>query len=71
MVDEEVRIIGWKHISHCGYCGSCNGGRHKKIFGKIFDDVCGCTFRIDNPKYEDIAFLKKMIEIRIEEILKK
>ena len=38
------------------------------IFGKEFDDVCGCTFRIDNPKQEDLSFLKKMVEIRVKEI---
>ena len=70
-VDDDIKEIAWKHVDHCGRCGSCGGGRHKIIFGKKFDDVCGCTFRIDNPKHDDIAFLKKMVEIRIKEISNK
>ena len=66
--DGGIREIAWKYVDHCGHCGSCSGGRHKVIFGKTFDDVCGCTFRIDNPHTEDLAFLKKMVEIRIREI---
>lgn len=67
-VDDEVKETAWKYVDHCGNCGSCGGGRYKVIFGKKFDDVCGCTFRIDNPKYEDLLFLKKMVEIRMKEI---
>ncbi len=67
-VDSDIKEIAWKHIDHCGQCGSCGGGRHKVIFGKEFNDVCGCTFRIDNPNLDDLNFLKKMVEIRINEI---
>ncbi len=67
-VDDEVKESAWKHVDHCGHCGSCAGGRYKVIFGKEFDDVCGCIFRIDNPKYEDLVFLKKMVELRVKEI---
>ena len=66
-VDKEIRETAWKYIDHCGSCGSCGGGRHKVIFGKEFDDICGCTFRIDNPKSDDLRFLKIMVEIRIKE----
>jgi len=48
---------------------NCGGGRRKVIFGKEFNDVCGCTFRIDNPKNDDLPFLKKMVEIRMKEIV--
>ena len=67
-VENKVKEIAWKYIDHCGHCGSCGGGRHKVIFGKEFDNVCGCTFRIDNPTSDDLFFLKKMVEIRIKEI---
>ena len=67
-VDDEVKELAWKYVDHCGHCGSCGGGRHKVIFGKEFDEVCGCTFRIDNPKEEDLKFLKTMVEIRVKEI---
>ena len=66
--DECVKNAAWKHVDHCGNCGSCGGGKTKNIFGKVFDDVCGCTFRIDNAIQNDLAFLKKMIELRITEI---
>lgn len=45
--------------------------KQKNIFGKVFDDVCGCTFRIDNSTQSDLPFLKKMIELRIAEITSK
>ena len=66
--DNEIKAIAWKNVDHCGHCGSCGGGRHKVIFGKAFDDVCGCTFRVDNPSWDELQFLKQMVEIRIEEI---
>lgn len=66
--DAEVKEAAWKYVDYCIQCGSCGGGRRKVIFGKDFNDVCGCTFRIDNPKNEDLLFLKKMVEIRMKEI---
>ncbi len=68
LVDDNIKENAWKYVEHCGCCGSCGGGRQKIIFGKKFDDICGCTFRIDNPKHDDISFLKEMVEIRIKEI---
>lgn len=65
---EKIKETAWKHIDRCGHCGSCGGGRHKVIFGKEFNDVCGCTFRVDNPDPEDLMFLEKMAEIRKKEI---
>ncbi len=70
-IEEMLKKSAWKHVDHCGSCGSCGGGRRKNIFGRIFDNVCCCTFRIDNPDYDDLEFMKKMIEIRKAEILKK
>lgn len=70
-IENELKVTAWKHVDTCGNCGSCNGGRKKIIFGKKFDRVCGCTFRIDNPDAEDLPFMKKMVEIRKKEILKK
>lgn len=51
----------------CGHCGSCGGGRHKVIFGKEFNDVCGCNFRVYNSTFEDLDFLKTMSGIRMKE----
>ncbi|MBQ6814018.1 MAG: heterocycloanthracin/sonorensin family bacteriocin [Lachnospiraceae bacterium] len=67
--DTQILEVAWRHIGHCGRCGSCAGGRSKIIFGKNFDDVCGCTFRIDNPSNKDLSFMKKMVDIRMREIL--
>ncbi|MEG2596992.1 MAG: hypothetical protein RR977_01090 [Oscillospiraceae bacterium] len=63
-VTDELKLIAWDHVDHCGSCDSCSGGRHKIIFGKEFNDVCGCTFRFDNPTENDLKFMKKMIEIQ-------
>ena len=71
LADDEVKELAWKYVDHCGHCGSCGGGRHKVVFGKEFNDVCGCTFRIDNPGKEDLKFLKTMVEIRLKEIQRK
>ncbi len=71
IADENVKNAAWKYVDHCGKCGSCGGGKTKNIFGRIFDDVCGCTFRIDNATQSDLPFLKKMIELRISEITEK
>lgn len=68
-VRSEIKGIVWRYVGHCGHCGSCSGGRRKVIFGKVFDDVCGCTFRVDNPVAEDLLFLKEMVEIRKKEIM--
>lgn len=65
VVDNELKEIAWNHIDHCGSCGSCGGGRHKIIFGKDFNNVCGCTFRFDNPNSYDLKFLCKMVDLMI------
>ncbi len=70
-LDEELKKIAFKYVDTCGNCGSCSGGKLKNIFGKEFSRVCGCTFRIDNPDKEDLIFMKRMIEIRLEEIWKR
>ena len=68
IADENIKNTAWKYVDHCGNCGSCGGGKTKNIFGRVFDDVCGCTFRIDNAIQSDLPFLKEMIELRIVEI---
>ena len=67
-IDEKLKLTAWEHVDLCGKCGSCAGGRKKIIFGKQFDNVCGCTFRFDNPDEKDLAALKKIVKIRIKEI---
>lgn len=67
--EEGIKETAWKNVDLCGECGSCSGGRHKIIFGREFDNVCGCTFRIDNPDSDDLIFMRKMVQIRKKEIL--
>lgn len=70
-IESELKGIAWEHVDLCGNCGSCGGGRNKLIFGKEFERVCVCTFRFDNPGINDLPFLKKMVEIRKQELLEK
>ena len=63
IMDNKIKNNAWKHIDFCGHCGSCSGGKNKIIFGREFDGVCGCTFRVDNPQRSDLPFLKKMVEL--------
>lgn len=65
---EDLKEIAWKHVGLCGGCGSCGGGRIKRIFGREFDRVCGCTFRFDNPGEDTLRFMKQMVELRLEEL---
>lgn len=67
-VNDKIKIIAWKNIDFCCNCGSCGGGRRKNVFGKEFDNVCGCTFRVDNPGADDISFIKEMISICVKMI---
>lgn len=66
--DPDEKETAWKHVDLCGHCGSYGGGKDKVIFGKKFDRVCGCTFRFDNPDRNDLAFMKKMVELKIREL---
>lgn len=67
-VEEEIKNIAWKYVDYCANCGSCGGGKRKIVFGKSFERVCGCTFRVDNPKAGDLPFLKKMVKLRKKDI---
>lgn len=69
-VEDDIKEAAWKYADRCGHCGSCSGGRKKIIFGREFSDICGCTFRIDNPSSSDLKFLKHMVHMRINEIKK-
>ncbi|MDE7398484.1 MAG: hypothetical protein K2N06_03055 [Oscillospiraceae bacterium] len=67
-VGDDIKESAWRHIDHCGNCGSCSGGRRKSVFGRVFEKVCGCTFRVDNPNLDDLPFLKAMVDIAIKEM---
>jgi len=73
LLDEQLKDIAWKNVDICGnvngVCGGCAGKIRKKIFGKDFDNVCGTTFRFDNPESETMECIKKLIELRKTDIL--
>lgn len=64
-IDNKTKVFALEHINYCGDCGFCNGVETKKIFGEMFENVCSCTFRIDNPQLNDLRFLKKLVGLRI------
>lgn len=69
-LDGRIKEIAWRHIDTCGNCGGCDkpGGSHKTIFGKAFDNVCITTFRFDNPDYEAVECIKKLVGLRRKDI---
>jgi len=71
-LDERMREIAWKHVDVCAHCGSCKnpGGTRKRIFGKAFDNVCITAMKFENPDAEAVECVKKIAEIRKNDILK-
>lgn len=70
--DEQTKEIAWEHIDVCGNCSPnspCFGGSSKTIFGKSFDHVCRTTMIFVNPDTKALECLKKLLEIRKEDIL--
>lgn len=65
--EQSIKEAAWKYADHCSHCGSCSGGRYKMIYGIPFTDICGCTFRVDNPTPTDLVFLKKMLTLRLNQ----
>jgi ribosomal-protein-alanine N-acetyltransferase len=65
-VDERTKEIAYNHVD----IGTCGGGIKVNVFGKEFYPVCnGTTFRFNNPNAEEIECAKKLIEIRIKDIV--
>ncbi|MBE6936677.1 MAG: hypothetical protein E7458_09355 [Ruminococcaceae bacterium] len=67
-VTDAVRETGWRYVDFCRYCGSCGGGRPRTVFGRRFDEVCGCTFRVDDAGTAELPFLREMVRLRMEDI---
>jgi len=69
-LEEQMKEIAWKNVDICGNCGGCDnpGGKCKTIFGKEFNNVCRTTLRFTNPDAEALEFMKKMVEIRKNDI---
>jgi len=71
-MDERIREIAWVNVNVCENCGGCSsvGGRRKTVLGKEFDHLCNSIMAFTNPNSEALDCAKKMIDIRINEILK-
>jgi len=70
-LDEQMKEVAWRNVDICGNCGGCGnpGGSRKTIFGKEFNNVCITPMRFTNPGVEALEFIKKMVEIRKDDIL--
>lgn len=71
-LDEHIKVILWKNVDICGNCGGCGnpGGSRKIIFGKEYNNVCVTAMRFTSPDAETMECVKKMVEIRKNDILK-
>ena len=71
-LDKAMKELAWKHVDFCENCGgSCSPGKNKIIFGKEFHHVCRTTMRFINPDFTELACIKKMVEIRRKDVLKR
>ena len=77
-LDEHMKEIAWKNIDICTdpvNCGACNKrgytNKTKTLFGKEFNNVCLTTFRFTDPDVEELEFMKKLVEIRKNDIQSK
>jgi len=70
-VDEHIKEAAWAHAALCRPCSSdCDRGIHKTIFGKEFAKVCPDTMMFVNPDADTLDDMKKIREIRNNDILK-
>jgi len=74
-LSEENEEIAWSNVDICGSskaaCGGCMGRKHKTIYGRDFDNVCGITFRFNNPNADALECMKELIAMRKHNIEKK
>lgn len=67
-LDECTKETAFEHIDF----GICGGGITVKLFGKEFSPVCnGTTFRFNNPESEALECVKKLVEIKKNDIQRK
>jgi len=69
LLSENQKEIVWANIKYCDKCFTCEGKR-RNVLGKEFDNVCSCCrFVLANPAGEALDCAKKMVEIRINDII--
>jgi len=75
-LDKRIKEVIWKNVvvcddyASCGGCGSPDIASRKVVFGKAFNRVCLITLKFNNPDAETIACIKKIFELRKNDILK-
>jgi len=72
-LDEHTKNIALKNVNVCySPCGGCKQGKGTPmtVFGNEFDSVCLTSFKFTNPDADTVACMKKLIEIRKNDILK-
>ena len=71
-VDDQTKEVAWAHVAICKPCSDdCNRGCQKIIFGKEFAKVCPDTLIFSNPDAETLSYIKKIREIRNNDIRKR
>lgn len=71
--DEETKAALWQHVVVCEKEERCFDGckrARKVILGKAFDSVCTTAIKFENPDEKAVRAMKKMVEIRMADILK-
>ena len=71
--DDMIKKVFWKHVAVCDNEIRCFEGckrSRKTILGKEFDNVCGTAMKFESPNDITVESMKKMIDIRKNDILK-
>ena len=70
-VDDRIKEIAWANVDI--FKGDCGGGQseglRKVIFGKLFESLYRTLMFFDNPNVEAVECMKKLVEIRKNDIL--
>lgn len=68
-MNERMKEIAWAHVNFCVSCGcGSQPGMHKTIFRKEFDNVCNADMAFYKPDAETLECVKKLLEMRKNEI---
>jgi len=71
-VDEDIKEFAWFHVSPCGSCGGeCTPGNSATVFGRVFENTCKSNLIFINPNAKTVDYMKKIIDVRANDISKK
>jgi hypothetical protein len=69
-IDESVKEFVWSFVAPCGSCGGdCTPGKQATIFEKVFENTCQANLMFHNPNAETINGMKKIIDVKADEII--